>query len=210
MDDKLLIIGTGGHGKAVLDCVLASRAYASISFATNADEHWCMSGFPVVDERSLTPDSIACDYSAVVVAIGDNSVRLEKLRKLSGAGANLPVMIHPSAQVSRFARIGRGTVVLANAVVNAFAEVGTGCILNTASVVEHDCVVGDGAHLSPNSALGGGTRVGERVWLCIGSNVADHVNIASDSILAAGSCLVHDAEEPGLYAGVPAALKRRA
>ena len=44
--------------------------------------------------------------------------------------------------------IGKGAVVMANAVIN------------TGSVVEHDNMIGDCAHISPDVAFGGAVRVG--------------------------------------------------
>lgn len=206
---NLLIIGSGGHGRAVLDCALALGAFSAIEFATNADRPVAIPGFRILDERAMAPESIASDYAAVVVAIGDNHARLEKIDQLEEAGVSLPVIAHPSAVVSRFAKIGVGSVVMAGAVVNSSARIGKGCIVNTGAIVEHDCSVGDGAHLSPNAAIGGGVLVGKRSWLCIGSSIADHVTLAADSVLAGGSCLVTDASASGLYAGVPALLKKR-
>lgn len=207
---RLLIIGSGGHGRAVLGCVVAISAFDVVEFATNVDDPEPIPGYRILDERAMAPDGIASEYDAVVVAIGDNRARLEKVERLVRVGASLPAIVHPSATVSQLAEVGPATVVMAGAAVNPFARVGAGCIVNTGAVVEHDCSVGDGAHLSPNSAIGGGASVGKRAWLCIGSSVADHVAFADDSVLAGGSCLVADAPKSGLYAGVPAVLKREA
>lgn len=210
MTRRVLIIGSGGHGRAVLGCIAALDTFDVVELATNADNPEPIPGYRILDERMMTLDDIASEYDAVVVAIGDNRVRLQKIERLLRAGASLPVIAHPSATVSKFAESGFGTVIMAGAVVNPFARVGVGCVINTGAIVEHDCSVGDGAHLSPNSAMGGGSSLGRRAWLCIGSNVADHVALAADSILAGGSCLVVDAAVSGLYAGVPAVLKREA
>lgn len=210
MAHRLLIIGTGGHGKAVLGCVVSLGYFGTIEFATNIDEFEPISHYRILDERSITFQDIAARYDGVVVAIGDNHTRLKKIKEFVAAGVALPSIIHPSAVVSEFAQVGYGSVVMAGAVVNPFAQVGNGCIINTGAIVEHDCLIEDGAHLSPNSAIGGGSSVGACSWLCIGSNMADHVKLAANSVLAGGSCLIHDASIQGLYAGAPAILKREA
>lgn len=204
----LLIIGSGGHARSVLDAAVATEKFNSIAFATTDCNSEPIAGYPVLDERQLDQRNIASRYGAVVVAIGDNSVRLRKTRLLLEAGANMPSIIHPSASVSSFSKIGPGTVVLSNASINSFARVGIACIVNTGAVVEHECVLEDGVHLSPCSAIGGGTHIGEKTWLCIGSCVSDHVTVSPGIVLAGGSCLVEDAIDAGLYAGVPAKLKK--
>lgn len=205
---SLLIIGAGGHGRVVLDIALALGSFSRIDFAINVKDPLPIDGHMILDETGYTPEDFASVYDSIAVAIGDNAVRLSKVRALAAAGANLPALIHPTATVSSSALIGAGSVVCAGAVVNPFARVGEACIVNTGAVVEHDCVLGDGVHMSPGALLGGGCEVGEASWLCIGSCVSDHVGIAPGSVLAGGSCLVDDAEVAGLYAGVPARLKR--
>ncbi|CVH75651.1 UDP-N-acetylbacillosamine N-acetyltransferase [Coriobacteriaceae bacterium CHKCI002] len=209
MHNNILIIGSGGHGKSVLDCVVQSGRFDEVVFASNADEPEPIGGYPVLDERLLRFEDIRKRFDAAVVAIGDNRVRLSKTRELLAAGVDLPVLVHPSASVSPFAKISPGTVILAQASVNAFASVGAACIVNTAAIVEHECNIGDGVHLSPGAAIGGGVAVGGLSWLCISSSIIDHITLAGGSVLAGGSCLTRDGSVPGLYAGSPATLKKR-
>lgn len=204
----LLIIGSGGHGRSVLDCVLASNEYGSISFATNEESPDPILDFEVLDERGLSINSIERRFDAVVVAIGDNRARLEKVINLSGAGIELPTLVHPRAYVSPLAAVGVGSVVLAGAVVNSFASIGAGCIINTCSVVEHECVIANGVHLSPGAVIAGGCSVEEGAWLCANSGMADHTSLSAWSILAGGSFLNTSVESSGLYAGSPAVIKR--
>ena len=67
--------------------------------------------------------------------------------------------IHPTAVVSKYAKIGKGTQVLATAVINAAATIGNHCIVNTGAIVEHDCVLEDYVHIAPNATLGGGVKL---------------------------------------------------
>lgn len=205
---SLLIIGSGGHGRSVLDCALATGEYGEIVFASNEDEPTPIPGHEILDERKLAPGDIQDRFNAVVVAIGENRARLSKVRALLARGISLPAFVHPRAYVSPLASVGAGSVVLAGAVVNAFAEVGAGCIVNTCAVVEHECRLGDGAHLSPGAVVAGGSVVGEGSWLCAGSAIADHVFLPDWSTLAGGSFLNAAVEAAGLYAGLPATLRR--
>lgn len=200
---SLLIIGSGGHGRSVLDCALATGEYGEIVFASNEDEPTPIPGYEILDERKLALNDIQDRFNAVAVAIGDNRARLLKTRALLARGIGLPAFVHPCAYVSPLASVGTGSVVLAGAVVNAFAEVGTGCIVNTCAVVEHECRLGDGVHLSPGAVVAGGSSVGEGSWLCANSVVSDHVGICPWVTVGAGGCVIRDISEPGVYVGVP-------
>lgn len=203
-----LIIGSGGHGKSVLDCLLQLYSDVDIVFASNDASPSPIPGFRILNENRISTEEMISDYCGVVVAIGDNYARMNKIKRLAAAGVSLPSIIHPNASISPLSTIGRGSVVLASAVVNSFACVGDGCIINTGAIVEHECQIGQGVHLSPKVALGGGTIIGDRTWLCIGSSVSDHVSVPCDSVVAAGSVVLDTFKQGGLYAGVPAVLKR--
>ncbi|WP_165173979.1 acetyltransferase [Adlercreutzia sp. ZJ242] len=206
---SLLILGCGGHGKVVYECALLAGEYCRVAFASNLDEPSPVDGVPVYPESEVSSLLASGEYGEVLVAIGDNVARRVKCEALRAEGAALATLVHPSACVSPSVEVGAGSVVLAGAVINAGAKVGAGCIVNTRAVIEHDCVLGDYAHMSPGACIGGGTRVGEGSWLCIGSVISDHVDVAGGVTLGAGSALLRDAEGPGLYVGSPARLRRK-
>lgn len=135
---------------------------------------------------------IANTYDLVMVAIDHNSTRLFKLRQLQRAGGCFNPLIHPSEVVSRYAEIGVGTVVIANAVINAFAILGEGCIGNTAACLEHDCVLADGVHISPGAKLVGAIMSGQQNWVGIGVQVKPRVSIGHNAVVGAGATVINN------------------
>ena len=196
------IFGASGHGKVVADLaevcgfgvVFFDEAYPK---QTNI-EHWqVLGGFA---------DLIAKEdeYPCAIVAIGNNKVRVKLANQLADAGIELMTLVHPSAVVSQYAAIGKGTVVFANAVINAFAQVGDNVIINTGAVVEHDCVVASGSHVSPNAALAGGVVVGGCSWIGIGAAVRQFVRIGEYTVIGANSAVINDIPQQVTAVGVPA------
>ena len=131
----LLIIGAGGHGKVVADAALATGYWNEIAFLDDAwpdkrtNGPWAIHG--KIDQLSGWKE--LCAHA--VVAIGNNHLRMELQSKLVAVGFEVATIVHPSAQVSRFAKLGTGSVVFANAVVNVDAEVGDAAIINTAATM---------------------------------------------------------------------------
>ncbi len=203
---RLLIFGPGGHGKVVLDCALSLKKYDHISFMVTDSSIKSFLDYPLIYEQETSVAHILDNFDELIVAIGNNSIRLEKSKYYQNNGVTLATLIHPSAVVSDFAKIGAGTVVFANAVVNPFAEVGSACIVNTGAVVEHDCKLSESVHLSPKVAIGGNVSIGEKSWLCIGSNIANNINIGANSVIGAGAVVLHDVPNNVLAAGVPAKI----
>lgn len=202
---RLAILGASGHGKVVADAAELA-GWREVVFFDDAwpglkqNGPWAVAG----DTRVLLDDFTLFD--GVVVAIGNNRIRLAKQRELLAAGASFASIIHPSANVSPHASIGDGTVVFAHAVVNACAVVGDGCIVNTGAIIEHDCVIGDFAHISPNATLAGGVTIGKLVWVGASSSVRQLIEVGEAAVIGMGA-VVTKAVPPGLtVAGNPASV----
>ncbi|MEZ9318647.1 acetyltransferase [Vibrio lentus] len=197
------ILGASGHGKLIAE-IAELNGYHNIVFfddrwpSLKSVEHWFVSG----DTSTLL--SNVKEYDLTVVAIGHNATRYSKQRELSSAGANFDVLAHPSAVISKYANIGIGSVVMANAAVNPFTHIGMSCIINTGSTVDHDCKLADGVHISPGVNLAGGVEVGRNTWIGIGSQVKQLVFIGCDAVVGAGSTVINNVPNFKTVVGSPA------
>lgn len=147
---SLLIIGAGGHGKVVAE-IAEDIGYEQIAFL---DDN-VLDAIGKVSEF----DDFKYKYSNAFVGIGNNKLRGELIQKLQDCGYTIPILIHPSAYVSRTAKIGNGTVVEPKAVVNANTVVGKGCIISAGSIVDHDVKVGICCHVNVGAIVKAGGRI---------------------------------------------------
>jgi sugar O-acyltransferase (sialic acid O-acetyltransferase NeuD family) len=214
--NTFLVWGGGGHGKVVADLVRACGHEVAGFIDADAAKLGRMvdpGGATVVLREAEFLAGIGRDEDlpgradALALAIGDNAARQRGLAVLEECV--VPPLMHPSAVVSRWATVGRGTVVFAGAIVNSDARIGAAVIVNSAAVVEHDCVIGDGAHVSPGAVLAGGVRVGERSWIGAGATVIQGVAIGTDVTVGAGAVVLRDVPNGLTVAGVPARSIRR-
>lgn len=200
------LIGTGGHGKVVLDALLAAGTkLTDIMARDGATERRGQTWMGL----AITWPDIADDLAgqAMHVAIGDCNVR-QRLSEnaMQGGGAPLTI-IHPVASVSRLAHVEAGAFVAAKAVVGPAAQLGRGVIVNHGAVVDHDCQVGDFTHLAPNSTLGGGVRVGARTLIGAGAVILPGRTIGDDVTIGAGAVVTRDVASGQTWSGVPASPK---
>jgi sugar O-acyltransferase (sialic acid O-acetyltransferase NeuD family) len=200
---RLAILGASGHGKVVADTA-DSCGWSVIEFFDDAWPQLSSIGiWPVVGTTQDLLNRVK-EFEGVLVAIGNNRVRRIKIDQLKASGAHLPVLLHPSSTISRFARIGAGTVVFASAVVNADATVGEGAILNTGCSVDHDCVLGACVHISPGARLAGTVSVGDGSWIGIGASVRQLLTIGSNVMVGAGAAVICNISDNMIVGGVPA------
>lgn len=190
MKPQILLVGGGGHCKALIDVIESGGHYAIAGIIDRPE---------LVGEKLLGYDVIGCDddlaslvsrYPNAIVGVGQ--VRTPDLRKklfalLENAGYVIPSIVSPRAYVSPHASIGPGSVVMHDALVNADVRVGANCIINTKALIEHDCRVGDHCHISTGAILNGATVVGNGTF--VGSNALskEGTKIAEGSFIKAGS-----------------------
>lgn len=200
MKDKIIIIGASGHGKVAAD-IAKLNGYKEILFLDDNSSKKT-NGKYIVAGTTKDIESYVEEYD-FIVGIGNNSIRKRITNELLKSGIIQTFLIHPSAVIDETVSIGKGTVVMANAVINAESRIGNGCIINTAATIDHDCVIKDYVHISPGVHIAGTVKIGEETWLGIGSTVINNINISSKCIIGAGGLVNKDIEESGTYVGIP-------
>lgn len=201
---SLLIIGAGGHGKVVADAAIESQEWSEIVFLDDAWPARQENGSWHIHGKILQSAEWLQHCSHAVVAMGNNRLRTEIQATLIAQGFRMATVIHPSAQISRHAKIGQGSVVFANAVINVDAVIGDAAIINTAATVDHDCRLGNGVHIAPGAHLGGGVLVGDLSWVGIGSSVRHYLSIGTNTTIGAGAVVVSSIEDNITAVGSPA------
>lgn len=185
----LLVIGAGGHGKAVAEAALLSGEWQAVKFA---DDRWPelkeSFGCPVISNLAGLAD-IAATVDAAIAAVGNNAVREQWCESIVAAGLQLATVIHPRAFVSATATLGAGTAVMAMAMVGVDAVLGRGVIVNAGAIVDHDASLDEFAHLGVGVQLAGGVKVKARAWLQAGCCAGYGVIVAEAEVLAPGTVL---------------------
>lgn len=188
----LLIVGSGGHGRAVAEAAAMTGEWSDIVFADDSYPTQKKSGrWPIIGTTTQLPD-LSGNYQGAIVAIGNQTVRERLANTLEELGLPLVTIIHPRAWVSDSADVAPGCAIMAGAVVGASARLGRGVIINANATADHDTTLGDFAHLGVGVQLAGGVIVEERAWLQAGSCAGYRVCVPSGAVLPPGSRLVAD------------------
>ena len=190
----LILIGAGGHARSCIDVIEQQGYYQIIGLIGIAEEKQAHQlGYALIaDDDALDKLANSCQYA--LIAIGQIKIAEHRQRlyqKAAKYGFEFPVIVSPTAHVSKHATIGAGSIIMHGAIVNAGATVGVNCIINTRAVIEHDTTVGDHCHISTGATLNGDVSVGSGSFLGSGCVVKEGISIGENCLVGMGLSVRH-------------------
>lgn len=205
MKKKLLVIGSGGHSRAVLDAAVNMACWEiegviDPSFDGVPEKIF---SFPVLGGLNAIGefDPAATD---IFVAIGSNIERRKVTVEIAKLHYSFPVIIHPRACISSKAKLGCGVFIGAFAHIGPYADIGDGCIVNTHANVEHEVALGNFSQIASNSVICGRSIISENVFIGANATVIDKIYVAEGVLIGAASVVLKDIPEAGsTVVGVP-------
>ena len=210
---NIIVIGASGHAKVILDIVEKQGKY---SVAGLLDREKAVGteffGYPVLGKEEDLPGLVKeKSIEAGIIAIGDNWTRSLAVQKILSLAPDFKFVsaVHPSAQIAKGVKLGKGTVVMANAAINSDSKIGDFCIVNTSASLDHDCLMEDYSSLAPNVATGGNVTIGKFSAICIGASLSHGISIGEHCVVGAVGFVQDDVPAYSVFHGVPARFIRK-
>ncbi|QUI25846.1 acetyltransferase [Vallitalea pronyensis] len=210
MNNRILLIGGGGHCKSVLDSLITSFNFTDIAIIDTKENL----GKEILNRKIIgTDDDLEKLFNygyknafITVGSIGDTRLRRKLFEMLKKIGFNIPSIIDSSAIVSENAKLDRGIFIGKNAVINIGSVIGEGAIINTGTIIEHDCIVGEFAHIAPGTVLCGDVVIEENVHIGARAVIKQQIRIGNDSIIGMGSVVLNDIPPNSIAYGNPCTI----
>ena len=192
MKKKIILVGGGGHCKACIDVIEAEEKF-EIAGIVDLKEmvNQKVLGYKIIASDEELPN-LAKDYKYFLITIGQiksADKRVEKYEYLEDLGAEFPVIASPFAYISKYSRLGKGTIIMHKVFVNAGAEIGRNCIINTGAIIEHETNIGDYCHISTNSTVNGQCNIGARTFIGSNSVIGNNVSMPDNMVIRAGTVI---------------------
>jgi sugar O-acyltransferase (sialic acid O-acetyltransferase NeuD family) len=214
MTKPVVIVGGGRQGRNIAEILerTATTALLAGFLDDTKPSGSTVLGYPVVAGFAAMRDPAFVRDHSWIVSLGDNLSRRELCRLLADAGAEFVNALHPSAQISRSAVIGRGVWIGALSTVLTGCAIGDWVAVDVHSILGSDVRVGEAAFVGPGSILTGGSAVGARTFLGAAATVSNNVTIGADCVVGANSLVLRDVPDGASVSGTPAQptrLRRR-
>ena len=206
MQKPIILVGGGGHCQSVIEGAESEgKIILGILEIPSEFGKEVLPGHNVIgcDDDMSNYVGVA-DFINTIGFISNLSLRLKISEKINLSGGTLASVIASTAHVSRYAKVGKGTVILHHVTVNAAACIGDNCIINTSSNIEHACIIGEQTHISTGAMINGDCRIGSQCFIGSGAIIGHGVNICDHVIIGCGTVVIHNITQPGTYVGNPA------
>ncbi len=207
MSLPVIVIGSGGHAKVVIDTLLcAGRRVIGRTDRDPGRGGIDIQGVPFLgDDAALSAhDPAAVELANGIGSTGDPSRRIAVFETFRARGFRFTHVIHPSAVIAADAEIGEGAQIMAGAIVQPGCRIGGNVIVNTGAQVDHDCAIGEHVHVAPGAVLCGEVTIGARSHVGAGAVVIQRVRVGEDCLAAAGAVVINSVADGTRVAGTPA------
>lgn len=204
---NVLIVGSGGHAKCVIDILQAMQEYSILGcVADDSDPGRSVLGVPIVGTLAALKQFSPGDYK-VAIGVGgwkDINERKRLFDQVISLGFSVISPIHPEARIAPSAQIGMGATIYAGVDIGPDVHIRKNVMVGTASYISHETIVEEHTLISAGVNVGGNAVVGAGCLIAIGATVASRVRIGDGTLIAAGAVVVGDTPPFSRVMGVPA------
>ncbi|HHX61234.1 MAG TPA: transferase [Epulopiscium sp.] len=203
---EIYILGVGNNTAVYIDLVEACGYTPVGLYHYNNDKTGeKLLGVPIIDcnDNLLKQDLRGKSFA---LSMGDNKLRASLSQQIRSKGGSIPTLIHPTAVVSKYAKIEESVVIQANSVVQAGASIDQDSVISYNSSLSHNSKIGKSCYQAFGSTIGAYVNIQDNVLIGQGATIisgkVDY--IGENSIIGAGSVVTKNVEANCVVAGNPA------
>ncbi len=200
--NKVYLYGASGHAKVIIENLEEQNYTIEGLFDDNITIKSILD-YPCFGALDLNKIADA----KLIISIGNNLIRKNLSDQLDSK--LFFTLADQSANISKRATIGIGTVIMKGASINSDVVIGKHAIINTNSSIDHDCKLGDFVHISPNAALSGNVEIGEGTHIGTGTAIIQDIKIGKWCTIGAGSTIINDIPDYSVVVGNPGKIIKK-
>lgn len=206
--NEIVIVGGGAGARFTADILRAAGQGVKgflddkLAAGTKVNDAPVLGAFSLLDDASFVRDR------EFILAFADFANRLKIAEKIHEFSGRLTNAIHPKAEVSPSASIGK------NVIVNAFSLIHPGAVIGDLVLIEGHCSIGVDNRIGNNVLfatgimLNGSVVIEDDVFLGSGAIVIPGKRVGKGALIGAGATVVSDIPPNTVAVGTPARVVR--
>lgn len=145
------------------------------------------------------------------LSMGNNKHRKIAFERIKQLGGFFPTLIHPKADVSKYAILGEGVAVHSNTVVHPQVKIGDNSVVSCNCTLIHQSSIGCHCYVAGSALVGAYTQIGDDVFVGLGAIlISEKVRtIGNCVIIGAGAVVTGPIDSYNVVAGVPAHIIKK-
>lgn len=208
---KIIIIGAGGTSRDILDTINDINEHnGKIVFECLGflDDDSSLHGRKLMGVSILGSIDMGKEYPDCFFVLGIGHVKNifikeDLMGRLNSSLERFVTIIHPTADVSKTAKVGIGSVLLRGVVVMSRVVIGNHVVVHPQAVISHDASIGDLSFIAPGASVGGSVKVGRSCFIGSNSCSREYLSIGDGSIIGMGTVILNDIPQDSVYVGNP-------
>lgn len=200
---KVIIFGTGDFGKVVHFYLTHDSPYEIVAFTANK---WAIKekeifGLPVIPFETIESVYPPTEFT-MFVAVGYlkmNKVRAQICSEAKEKGYELLTYVNSKVTKWDELDIGENCFIFENVVIQPFVKIGNDVIMWSGNHIGHHSIIGDHCFITSHVVISGNVKIGSYCFLGVNSTIRDGITIAPECVIGAGSLILEDTMEKGVY-----------
>jgi len=208
---KIILIGGVGNSMVALSSIEdineASKEWEVLGFLNDNETE--IAGYPVlgkIDHESvkkyLDDEDVYFLYGLISPRYREKS--LPKLLDLKIPTERFATIIHPTAVVSKFAKIGYGVSIQPFVSVGPNVTIGNHVQIYAQSLIGHDSSLSDYSYVANNACVGAFVELHQGAYLGTNCSTLERIKIKKWGFVGMGAVVIKDVEENTKVVGNPA------
>ncbi len=203
MKEDILIFPYSGTGIEALDCL--GESFNCVGFISDDLNQIGKSynNYKIFDRKIIQNYN---DSKIIAVHGSPNSYlrRKEILNSLNAQQNRFCTIIHPSAAISAFAKIGKNVLIMANVSIGPNVIIKDNVIVLPNSTIHHDSILHEYSIICGNVVVAGNVIIEENCYVGAGTSIINNCTIGTNSIIGIGSNVINNVTSNSKVAGNPA------
>jgi UDP-perosamine 4-acetyltransferase len=205
----LILIGAGSNAGPVIEVIEENNNLSIIGLSdieSNLGQKILSYNVHFTDDK-LEEHLLSNKSDRVFITYAENSIIKKKLYQRFETFIYEQPIISVFSHPSKYANIGKGTIIMPGAMIRNGAKIGRNCLINTGAIIEHDVQIGNHCHISPGAVITGNVTIGECTQIGANATVLPRISIGNMVIVGAGTLINKNIPKNKIVYGVPGALK---
>jgi sugar O-acyltransferase (sialic acid O-acetyltransferase NeuD family) len=204
-----MILGASGNAHDVLDIVSAVNAsqptWEVVGFLDDRQKVGSQFlGMIVVGSLGCARKTEDCWFINCIGSDKSYTFRRECIQKTELPASRFATLVHPLANISSRAQLGRGVYVSFGCSVGGGSRLADHVSLGPSVVIGHDSLIGDCSVLAPGSIVSGFVTIGASCYLGARSTIKQGLHVGTKSLVGMGAIVCRDVEADTVVVGNPA------